>query len=85
MEPIKKLKDYYLGTVENIVGSKENAGYQHFLLFQQHFQRSFFQRLLPLPVFSMPVLKLSHFPFSPEFTEDLYYRHVKRTACLVTS
>ena len=28
-------------TVENIVGKGENAGYQHFLLFPQHFQKSF--------------------------------------------
>ena len=29
-----KLK-FFLGKVENIVGKGENAGYQHFLLFQQ--------------------------------------------------
>ena len=28
--------------VENIVGKEENAGYQHFLLFQQCFQKTFF-------------------------------------------
>ena len=28
-----------LGRVENIVGKGENAGYQHFLLFQQCFQK----------------------------------------------
>ena len=28
--------------VENIVGKEENAGYQHFLLFPQCFQKAFF-------------------------------------------
>ena len=28
--------------VENIVGKGENAGYQHFLLFSQYFQRASF-------------------------------------------
>ena len=28
--------------VENIVGKGENAGYQHFLLFPQCFQKAFF-------------------------------------------
>ena len=30
-----------LGRVENIVGKRENAGYQHFLLFPQCFQKVF--------------------------------------------
>ena len=29
--------EFILGWVENIVGKGENAGYQHFLLFQQCF------------------------------------------------
>ena len=29
--------------VENIVGKGENAGYQHFLLFPQYFQRDLVQ------------------------------------------
>ena len=28
--------------IENIVGKEENAGYQHFLLFPQCFQKAFF-------------------------------------------
>ena len=28
-----------MGTIENIVGKGENAGYQHFLLFPQCFQK----------------------------------------------
>ena len=30
--------------VENIIGKGENAGYQHFLLFQQCFSKAFFSR-----------------------------------------
>ena len=36
----QKLK-FALGRVENIVGKGENAGYQHFLLFPQCFQKAF--------------------------------------------
>ena len=35
----EKLK-FGLGRVENIVGKGENAGYQHFLLFPQCFQKA---------------------------------------------
>ena len=35
----EKLK-FVLGRVENIVGKGENAGYQHFLLFPQCFQKA---------------------------------------------
>ena len=37
----QKLK-FALGRVENIVGKGENAGYQHFLLFPQCFQKASF-------------------------------------------
>ena len=37
---------FVLGRVENIVGKGENAGYQHFLLFLQCFQKVFFSGLL---------------------------------------
>ena len=30
---------FVLDTVKNIVGKQENAGYQHFLLFSQCFQK----------------------------------------------
>ena len=40
----KKLK-FMLGPVANIVGKGENAGYQHFLLFPQCFQKLFFQEV----------------------------------------
>ena len=36
----QKLKS--VGSVENIVGKGENAGYQHFLLFPQCFQKASF-------------------------------------------
>ena len=35
----KKLK-FVLGRVENIVGKRENAGYQHFLFFPHCFQKA---------------------------------------------
>ena len=38
----EKLKKNVLGRVENIVGKGENAGYQHFLLFLQCFQKDSF-------------------------------------------
>ena len=38
----KKLK-YAYGRVENIVGKGGNAGYHHFLLFPQCFQKVLFQ------------------------------------------
>ena len=37
----EKLK-FVLGRVENTVGKGENAGYQHFLLFPQCFQKASF-------------------------------------------
>ena len=35
---INKILIFGLGRVENIVGKRENAGYQHFLFFLQCFQ-----------------------------------------------
>ena len=37
---------FLLERVENIVGKEENAGYQHFLLFPQCFQKLSFQEVL---------------------------------------
>ena len=39
MSPIMMISIF--DKVENIVGKGENAGYQHFLLFPQWFQKSF--------------------------------------------
>ena len=38
------------GRVENIVGKGENAGYQHFLLFPQCFQKASFSRSLKVGI-----------------------------------
>ena len=46
---IEKLK-FLLGRVENIAGKGENAGYQHFRLFPQCFQRVSFSRLLKVGI-----------------------------------
>ena len=39
---VLKMMIFVFGRVENIVGKGENAGYQHFLLFPQCFQRAFY-------------------------------------------
>ena len=44
-EKINVTEKNVLEMVENIVGKRENAGYQHFLLFQQYFKRLHFQGL----------------------------------------
>ena len=45
---IKVLKKmiFVFDRVENIVGKGENAGYQHFLLFPQCFQKAFLLRVV---------------------------------------
>ena len=45
----KHLK-FGMGWVENIVGNGENAGYQHFLLFSQCFQKAIFLGLLKVGI-----------------------------------
>ena len=45
----KQLK-FGKGRVENIVGKGENAGYQHFLLFPQCFQKTTFLGLLKVRI-----------------------------------
>ena len=40
----QKLK-FEMGRVENMVGKGENSGYQHFLLFPQHFQKALLLRV----------------------------------------
>ena len=39
---------FILERVENTVGKGENAGYQHFLLFPQCFQKAFYTRSLKM-------------------------------------
>ena len=45
---VTEILKFVFGRVENIVGKGENAGYQHFLLDLQCFQKAFFSRLLTL-------------------------------------
>ena len=45
----EKLK-FVFGRVENIAGKGENAGYQHFLLFPQCFQKATFQESLKVGI-----------------------------------
>ena len=46
---IKPLK-FVLGRLEKIVGNGQNAGYQHFLLFPQCFQKASFSGLLKVGI-----------------------------------
>ena len=46
----KKKLTFVLGRVENIVGKGENAGYQHFLLFPQCFQKLSFPEVLKVGI-----------------------------------
>ena len=41
---------FVLGRIENIVGKGENAGYQHFLLFPQIFQKLSFPEVLKVGI-----------------------------------
>ena len=45
-----KNRNSFLGWVENIMGKGENAGYQHFLLFAQCFQKASFSGSLKVGV-----------------------------------
>ena len=48
-----------LGRVENIVGKGENAGYQHFLLFPQCFQKASLLRSLKVGIVWNRVIKVN--------------------------
>ena len=39
---LAKMMIFFLERVKNIVGKEENAGYQHFLLFLQCFEKAFY-------------------------------------------
>ena len=61
----KKLK-FVTERVENIVGKGETAGYQHFLLFPQCFQKDSFSRLLKVGIVWYSVKRLRIKPkFAP--------------------
>ena len=44
--------NFVFGRVENIVGKGENAGYQHFLLFPQCFQKLSFPEVIKVGIMS---------------------------------
>ena len=45
----ENLKFVY-GRVENIAGKGESSGYQHFLLFRQRFQKTYFSKSLKVGI-----------------------------------
>ena len=47
---LTQILKFELGRVENIVGKGQNAGYQHFLLFPQCFQKLFFPEVLKVGI-----------------------------------
>ena len=47
---LNKISKLALGRVENIVGKGENAGNQHFLLFQQCFQKASLLRMFKVGI-----------------------------------
>ena len=47
---VKEKLKFVLARVENIVGKGENAGYLHFLLFPQCFQKATFSRSLKVGI-----------------------------------
>ena len=47
---VAKLMTCIFDGVENIVGQGENAGYQHFLFFQQYFQKASFSGWLKVRI-----------------------------------
>ena len=57
---LREKLEFVLGSMENIVGKGENAGYQHFLLFPQCFQKASFSRLLKFGIVWERVNSISH-------------------------
>ena len=47
---VTKTLKFVSGRVENVVGKGENAGYQHFLLFLQCFQKAFYSGSLKVGI-----------------------------------
>ena len=64
--------NFDIGRVENIVGKGENAGYQHFLLFPQCFQKPSFSGLLKEGI----VLEKEG-TGTINYQTDMNHRHVK--------
>ena len=69
---VVKMMVYVLDRVEKIVGKGENAGYQHFLLFLQCFQKPFSSRSLKVGIVWEKVK-------SPPYM-DFHFDHKKRTS-----
>ena len=70
----KELK-LVLGREENIVGKGENAGYQHFLLFLQCFQKASFKEVLNVRIAGKGLKALdsvSMTEFKEKATESIY-------------
>ena len=62
-------------TIENIVGKKENAGYQHFLPFPQCFQKAFYSSVSKVVICGNRLTK-QHIFRHVKF-ESIYKRHNK--------
>ena len=60
---VTELHTFFLGWVENIVGKGENAGYQHFLLFPQCFQKGSFSGSLKVGIVWERVMTWGHQDF----------------------
>ena len=78
-----------LDKIEKIVGKEENAGYQHFLLFPQCFQKAFYLGYLgPLKV-GIWQQRVNPFPNKPWFSRvcytSLYKTPWEKEKLLVTS
>ena len=60
---IEKFK-FVFGKVANIEGKRENAGYQHFLLFPQYFQKAAYMGKLKVVIVC---LRVNPFPHNDTF------------------
>ena len=69
----KKKMKFVLEMVENVVGKGENAGYQHFLLFPQYFQKASFSRALKVGAVWLPAFS----PFPTIFQKGFFSRALK--------
>ena len=80
---IQKL-NFVLGRVENIVGKGENAGYQHFLLFPQCFEKLSFSGSLKVGIVWKRVNYLSFHLFNMTKSPNMgFCRTVKKIVCTV--
>ena len=66
---VTQILKFALGRVENIVGIGENAGYQHFLLFSQCFQRTSCIRSLKVRLCGKELIQLVLYHTIPNFND----------------